>query len=375
MIKKISILIILLSLFNCKNHQENKNILDKKTDIVTISSVKNECGIPQEIMTYITSNKEFEVITNKDLKLLKEYVNISLCSICTKGDFNNNGNEDIAIILRYKGYKNETYHNYVFPFLIIFNDYKNGIKPTIIYKTGAYSEEDVKTVIYDQFEEGIFSYIEKDQVCDKEVVKIILPEKSTFYVYWNSNKSVYELINSLDEDFCKTIEGSNSSNEIDVLKIKDNDAVELLPDNFSITGNWITDYAKENLSKERRSDDNKGTFFMRDSEFVFSDEKEGTFFMKDSKGGFIAKMMVEYNKDTQSIEYIGATIINREYMKMDWHDGFKPNMPIAVIKKGDNKRIYLEWKGFHNNKTKKIEFSHNPFNQTNNTFILNNCDY
>jgi hypothetical protein len=326
-------------------------------------------------MTYITSNKEFEVITNKDLKLLKEYVNISLCSICTKGDFNNNGNEDIAIILRYKGYKNETYHNYVFPFLIIFNDYKNGIKPTIIYKTGAYSEEDVKTVIYDQFEEGIFSYIEKDQVCDKEVVKIILPEKSTFYVYWNSNKSVYELINSLDEDFCKTIEGSNSSNEIDVLKIKDNDAVELLPDNFSITGNWITDYAKENLSKERRSDDNKGTFFMRDSEFVFSDEKEGTFFMKDSKGGFIAKMMVEYNKDTQSIEYIGATIINREYMKMDWHDGFKPNMPIAVIKKGDNKRIYLEWKGFHNNKTKKIEFSHNPFNQTNNTFILNNCDY
>jgi hypothetical protein len=375
MIKKISILIILLSLFNCKNQQENKNILDKKTDTITISSVKNECGIPQEIMTYITSNKEFELLTIKDLKLLKEYVNISLCSICTKGDFNNNGNEDIAIILRYKGYKNETYHNYVFPFLIIFNDYKNGIKPTIIYKTGAYSEEDIKTVIYDQFEEGIFSYIEKDEVCDKEVVKIILPEKSTFYVYWNSNKLIYELINSLDEDFCKKIQGSISSNEIDVLKIKENDALELLSDNFSITGNWITDYAKENLQEEIRSDNDKGTFFMRDSEILMYDDNTGIFFMKDSKGGYIAKILVEYNIKTKSIEYLEATIIDTKYKYFDWNIDIKPNTPIAVIKKGDNKKIYLEWKGFYNSKTKKIEFPQNPFNQTNNTVILYNCEY
>ena len=145
-------------------------------------------------------------------------------SICEPGDFNQNGNEYIAIILRYKGYKNEAYHNYVFPFLIIFNDYKNGIKPTIIYKTGDYSDESEKTVIYDQFDEGIFSYIEKDKVCDKEVVKIILPEKSSFYVYWNSNKLMYEFINSLDKDFCMKIKGIFDSKDTAVGKITENDS-------------------------------------------------------------------------------------------------------------------------------------------------------
>jgi hypothetical protein len=224
MIKKILILIVFLCSLNCKNKEEDKNILDSKTDTTTISSSKDECGIPQEIIAYITSSKEFELLTIKDLKLLKEYVNISLCSVYTKGDFNQNGNEDIAMVIRYKGYKNKTYPSYVFPFLIIFNDYKNGIKPNIIYKTGDYAEEDIKTVIYDQFEEGIFSYIEKDKVCDREVVKIILPEKSTFYVYWNSNKSTFELVNSLDEDFCKKIKGTNDPSDINAGKMIDNDS-------------------------------------------------------------------------------------------------------------------------------------------------------
>jgi hypothetical protein len=373
MIKKILILIILLSLFNCKNQQENKNILDEKTDTITTSSVKNECGIPQEIISYITSNKELELLTIKDLKLLKEYVNISLCSVYTKGDFNQNGNEDIAVILRFKGYKNEIYPNYVFPFLIIFNDYKNGIEPTIIYKTGDYAEEDIKTVIYDQFDEGIFSYIEKDEVCDKEVVKILLPEKSTFYVYWNSNKSTYELINTLDEDFCKKIQGSFNSNESDVIKTKENDALGSLSDDFSIEGRWITEYAKENLSDNVKYDGDKGTFFMRDSELMMNDDNTGTFFMKDSKGGYIAKIAVEYNNETKSIEYIATNIIDPKYKNFD--KDVKSNSSIAIIKKGDNKKIYIEWKGFFNSKSNKIEFQNNPFNQPSNTIILVNCDY
>jgi len=340
MIKKFLILIILLSLFNCKHQQEKENIpnkkqekeniSNKKTDTISISK-KKECDIPQEIISYISSSKEFELLLLKDLKLLKEYVNTPLCSICARGDFNHNGNEDIAIIVRYKGYINEAYPNYNFPFLIIFNDYKNGVKPIIIYKTGDYSDESEKTVIYDQFEEGIFSYIEKAKVCGEEVVRIVLPEKSTFYVYWNSNKSVYEFINSLDEDFCEKIKGSINSNEA-----KKNDDLKSLSDDFSITGTWKSKCNNEN-----------------DSQFLMYDGNERDFYMKDSNGELIAKMTTKYNAEAKSIEYLGASIINSKYQYFNWNIEIKPNTPIAVIKKGDNRKIYFEWKGFYNSKTNK----------------------
>ncbi|KAF2517738.1 hypothetical protein [Flavobacterium foetidum] len=373
MIKRILILIVLLTLFSCKKQNGNINILNNRIYTVSTITIKTECNLPQEIKSYIGSNTDFELLTIKDLKLLGKYVNISLCSIYTRGDFNHNGKEDIAIILRYKGYKNEEYPNYIFPFLVIFNDYKDGVTPTIVFKTGHYSDESEKSVIYDQFEEGIFSYIENDKVFNNEVVKVVLPEKSTFYVYWNSNKSVYEFINSLDEDFYKKIKGSNSYGK-EIIKIKDNN-LGSLSDNFSIKGRWITRYAKENLPKEIRYNNDKGTFFMRDSEIIIFDNNTGIFFMKDSKGGYIAKILVEYNIKTKSIEYLEATIIDTKYKYFDWNIDIKPNTPIAVIKKGDNKKIYLEWKGLYNSKTKKIEFSQNPFNQATNTFILYNCDY
>lgn len=144
---------------------------------------------------------------------------------------------------------------------------------------------------------------------------------------------------------------------------------------FSIQGRWITDYAKENLPEEIRYDNDKGTFFMRDSEILMYDDNTGIFFMKDSKGGYIAKILVEYNIKTKSIEFVEATIIDTKYKYFEWNIDIKPNTPIAVIKKGDNKKINLEWKGLYNSKTKKIEFSKNPFNQTSNSVILNNCDY
>lgn len=358
MLKKILILVTLLSLSNCKNQQENKNNLDKKKDTITTTFVKNECDIPQQVMSYISSNKEFELLTINDLKLLKKYVNISLCSVYTKGDFNQNGNDDIAIILRYKGYKNEAYPNYNFPFLIIFNDYENGINPIIIYKTGDYSDELEKTVIYDQFEEGIFSYIEKDKICDKEVVKIILSEKSTFYVYWNSNKLIYELINSLDGNFCEKIQGIINYNEKDVVKTKEKEELGSFSDNFSITGTWKLDCNSENKS-----------------EILMFDGNEGDFYMRDIKGELIAKMTVKYNPQTTSLEYFRSQIIDTKYKYFNWNIDIKPNTPIAKLKKGDNRKIYFEWKGLYNSKSKKIEFPQNPFNQTSNTVILNNCDY
>jgi hypothetical protein len=164
--------------------------------------------------------------------------------------------------------------------------------------------------------------------------------------------------------------------EFKIYSKKEQDSINSkISEDFSIEGRWITAFAKENLSEDVKYDGNKGTFFMRDSELMMNDDNTGTFFMKDSKGGYIAKILVEYNKETESIEYIGATIIDSKYIKMDWDNRFKKNSPIAVIKSGDNKKIYLEWKGFYNSKAKTIEFQKNPFNETSNTVILYNCDY
>lgn len=99
------------------------------------------------------------------------------------------------------------------------------MKPNIIYKTGDYKDESVKTVIYDQYNEGIISYIKKGKVCEKEVIDIVLPEKSSFFVYWNSKKAKYEFLNYLDDNLCEKI-----GNEIKTKTVLDswqNDSVEI----------------------------------------------------------------------------------------------------------------------------------------------------
>jgi hypothetical protein len=193
---------------NCKNDL-NKSIEVKVQDVLSTKVIESE--IPNEIKTYIDSNSDFEMLAEKDLKLVKEQVQSSSILTYMKGDFNQNKIEDFAIILRYKRYKNDEYTNYNFPFLVIFNDYKNGVVPNVVYKTGDYAEEDIKTVIYDQFEEGIFSYLKKGNVCDKEVIDIVIPEKSSFYVFWNPRNKKYELLNYLDEDLCIKMNNEISS--------------------------------------------------------------------------------------------------------------------------------------------------------------------
>jgi len=210
--KQIIIILIFILFTNCKKEQDKSIAIRVDQDVLSKKVIENENEIPNEIKTYIDSNSDFEMLAEKDLKLVKEQVQSSSILTYMKGDFNQNKIEDFAIILRYKGYKNKAYTNYSFPFLVIFNDYKNGVVPIVVYKTGDYAEEDIKTVIYDQFEEGIFSYLKKGNVCDKEVIDIVIPEKSSFFVFWNPNKLSYEFLNYLDEDLCqKSSNNQNSS--------------------------------------------------------------------------------------------------------------------------------------------------------------------
>ncbi len=145
--KQITIILIFILFTNCKKEQDKSIAIRVDQDVLSKKVIENENEIPNEIKTYIDSNSDFEMLAEKDLKLVKEQVQSSSILTYMKGDFNQNKIEDFAIILRYKGYKNKAYTNYSFPFLVIFNDYKNGVVPIVVYKTGDYAEEDIKTVI------------------------------------------------------------------------------------------------------------------------------------------------------------------------------------------------------------------------------------
>ena len=164
--------------------------------------------IPKEIIDYISRHTdEFELIHLNEFNNIKDFIDDAICPTICFGDFNKNGKDDAGIILRYKKYKNEDYPDHIFPFLVIFNDYKEQLNPVIIYKTGDYKDEPIKTVIFDQFENELFSYIKKGEVCDKEVIDIVIPEKSSFFVYWNDQKSQYEYLNYLDDNICDRVAG------------------------------------------------------------------------------------------------------------------------------------------------------------------------
>ena len=161
--------------------------------------LKNKkCTIPNNILIYLNENKDkFKLIEKNEYH---PSINKKItCPSIASGDFNNNGSEDFAIIVRYKDYKNTIYKNYTFPFLLVFNDYnKKTINPTVIYKSEDYSKDVIQTVIYDQFQEGIYSFIKKEKVCENDTITILIPEKSTFYLNWNSDFKKYTYINSAD---------------------------------------------------------------------------------------------------------------------------------------------------------------------------------
>ena len=144
---KVNLFLILFALFSCVNNSSSKKT--EKLDI---------CIIPNNVLSYIQSNKDFELIDAQ--KQFSEdfwrYYNIrkkSICPIICYGDFNYDNEKDIAIIVKYKGYKSDAYPKHIFPFLVIFHSYEKEIRASyIVYKTDDYKEETVKTVVYDQFE-------------------------------------------------------------------------------------------------------------------------------------------------------------------------------------------------------------------------------
>lgn len=227
---KSILLIFLCLLVGCNQSSSFKEIGQIKGEKSSIKNIVDSCDIPLEIINYLKNSNEFEFIKKDELKLIESNIKSFkiTCPLTIKGDFNNNGEDDFAMILRYKGYRPIGYENYTFPFLIIFNDFKRGVKPNIVYKTGQYKDEDIKTVIYDQFEDGIFSILKKDKLCDKNIISIIIPEKSSFFVIWDNEQKKYLYFNYLDDINC---DDANSKNINKIFRDNDktpNDVIEQL---------------------------------------------------------------------------------------------------------------------------------------------------
>lgn len=198
-----------LLLFTCCSNNSTSKTLQKDKGLL-----QYDCVIPDEILNYISSHPEdFELLdVSQDLKSIEEYLKSDECPITCKGDFNQNGKEDFAIILKYKRYKDSNYPNHIFPFLVVFNDYKDTVTPYIVFKTGGYKDDPIKTVIYEQNEGTgeMLTYIEKGYELNRDVIRIIYPEKSSFYMFWNNQTLEYEFFNYLDEHIGENINSIKS---------------------------------------------------------------------------------------------------------------------------------------------------------------------
>ncbi len=199
---------LVMLIFSCKSNVKKDEYIPINSKEISVN-VQN-CSIPENILTYLNKHSsEFERTSSKDFELINYAVE---CPNIAIGDFNHDNQDDFALIVRDKQYRVKGYGDHKFPTLLIFENYQNSSlkPPVIIYKTGDYKDEAIKTVIYDQFEKGIYSYIQSGEFCGEEAVEIVIPEKSSFFIYWDENNGAYQYANAMDEQ-C-----NNSINDIRV---------------------------------------------------------------------------------------------------------------------------------------------------------------
>ena len=82
-----TIILIFILFTNCKKEQDKSIAISVEKDVLSTKAIENESEIPNEIKTYIDSNSDFEMLAEKDLKLVKEQVQSSSILTYMKGDF------------------------------------------------------------------------------------------------------------------------------------------------------------------------------------------------------------------------------------------------------------------------------------------------
>ncbi|WP_163219054.1 hypothetical protein [Bacteroides sp. 224] len=277
--------------------------------------------LPQGILDYINSHEEFKLLTIDDLRLLDDYVNLKTYYPICFGDFNRDQKEDAGLILKHNGLLQ----------LVIFNSYKESVKPTFVYKTGIYKEinfggnQDDQSVIFEHLG-MLFSVIHTGENCGIEVIDIVIPEKSAFFVYWDSRFLQYRYLNYLDDEYdCETIskQFQTHTSEKDLL------------------GRW---YTEEGVSEPNLiiSDVEYPSIEIAFNQFVINLQRSHT------------NNDVIYYKFS-NIDGAGAL----PYSNVE----FDNNEPIAEIKQISKDRILFKWLGFCKKETKERIYTENLFHE------------
>lgn len=203
----------LLGFLSCKNSE-------RKAVNKSESLLESNCQIPVEIDRYLKEHvDQWSAVELSDFnEELVSYLRIASqrdksdkCPYFILGDFTNDGKEDCAIILRNKTYKVDEYGEYKFPFLLVFNDYKKSVEPNVVYKTGEYKNEAIKTVILSEQNDRILSYLSNGNICGTKVIDVNYFEKSGFFVYWDQQSNSYQFLNYLDEGLCEKVTATNNT--------------------------------------------------------------------------------------------------------------------------------------------------------------------
>ncbi|GAA0872264.1 hypothetical protein GCM10009117_14110 [Gangjinia marincola] len=209
--------------FSCKNTSTSKTENVEKEALITKSEVldkfQNEiCELPENIKNYFNTNSNtWEPITINEINLLDKPIDQTKtnCLISTTSDFDRNGEMDFAIIARRLDELVDGYGDHKFPFLLIFNDFKTSkasTQPYVIKKDANAQDGQINTIIYDQFDTGIITYLQNTDQCNKNMLEVILPEKSSFFVFWDTQDQRYNYRNALDFDCSIFKESATLSN-------------------------------------------------------------------------------------------------------------------------------------------------------------------
>ncbi|NDV60098.1 hypothetical protein [Bacteroides sp. 519] len=277
--------------------------------------------LPQGILDYINSHEDFKLLTTDDLKLLDEYVDLKTYYPICFGDFNRDQKEDVGLIVKHNGLLQ----------LVIFNSYKEYVEPTFVYKTGIYkdlsfgSDQDDRSVIF-KHSGMLFSVIHTGENCGIEVLDIVIPEKSAFFVYWDSRFLQYRYLNYLDDEYdCETISKQFQ------MHTSEND----------LLGLWNTE---EGVSEPNLiiSDVEYPSIEIAFNQFVINLQRSHT------------------DNDTIYYKFLntdGAGDLAYSDIEFDYDE------PIAEIKQISKDRILFKWLGLCEKETKDRVYTQNPFHE------------
>lgn len=354
-IMKLFTIYILLLFCSCKKQSNNKVTNDNNNEI----TLDSNCSIPVEVKNYLDENSDTwsRIDINDYYKELEVFLlsymkseNNKVCPYALYGDFDNDENEDFAIIVKNKKMK-DLDNNLS---LLIFHNYKNKfIHPYIPTRDEKYKSQSLITsVIYSRKEYGILSYLEKGNICGINTIDIIYFEKSSFFVYWDKNNKTYQFLNHLDTNLCEKIKGGHN----DFITFDDEESP-------LINGTWNLFCDSELIDFEINNNEVFISLYSENAIYINCELKKSSVYNNEYDLFF-------KNVESQQHYYDDKKNIVEEEISNE--------KSIATIKILNDKTVELYWKGLFNKRTNRVDFVDDFLivkeNNNTNPVVLSKCE-